>query len=67
MKRLPDPVPACPYCGAPIREGRTCSAHRDLEQLDPALLAEGRPATEHALGVRSSLKVPKRAGREELY
>jgi hypothetical protein len=62
-----DEAPRCVYCGRPARGGRTCEQHRDLEQLDPAGAPARRPTTEAELGVRNPLKVPKRAGREELY
>jgi L-aminopeptidase/D-esterase-like protein len=62
-----DPLPACVYCGVPIRAGRTCPGCRDLEQLDPLGTLARIVATEAELGVRNQHRVPKRAGRRELY
>lgn len=59
--------PSCVYCGRPIREGRTCAEHRDLEELDPQERPARRPLGEGEHGVRSPYKVPRRAGRRELY
>lgn len=67
MTRASIDSPTCVYCGAPIKAGRVCSAHRDLEQLDPLGAPARKPTSEHELGVRNQHRVPKRAGRRELY
>jgi hypothetical protein len=67
VKRLPDPVPACVYCGAPTRGAKACSAHRDLVELDPAMQAERPAAAGGEQGARDHLRIGRKAYRRELY
>ena len=57
----------CRWCGRPIRAGRTCAEHADLEELDPHAIASKPPLTDAELGVPPPYRVGRRTGRRELY